>query len=297
MKKTQLIIYASYPKTGSTYIPDILENINKSGLRDGVTIDKVKFLQSKNNFLIRNYDDCSIMIKTHWSPVTLLQRIKQARISGLQSMAEDLNDEVIENCKIIYITRNPFRVLVSAINYSKLIYGKSEVRERWAEQSIDGEYFIDFLNFKSIPTVEEFNDFDISRVKNEVVEKILSRYVAGKGCIPIFGKIGYFSHIGLWVDFMKQRKETALFTYEGLMLNNDSMLRSLAHITEIPDNLIIESIKNLEMRRNNPGDSLYSKPFYSEFGMETPKFFSSLASFPILSEQVDRFLPDFKTPY
>lgn len=297
MKKAKLIIYASYPKTGSTYISDILYNINKSGHHEGVLIDKFQFLKGKNNYVIKNNGDYNIFIKTHWSPVEVLQRIKKARVRELQSVSADLDDEVIENCKIIYITRNPFRVLISAINYSKILYSKNEVREGWAGQGIDSEYFIDFLNLESIPTVDDFNNFDISHVESKVVEKILFRYISTKGSIPIFGKIGYFEHIRLWFEFINQHKEAALLTYEGLMLKDDSMLRSLAKITEIPSDFIMHSIKNLEMRRNNPGDPLYSKPFYSEFGIGTPKYFSSLASFPSLAEQVNRLFPEFKMLY
>lgn len=294
MKKKKLIIYASYPKTGSTYIPDILCNINKGEHPDGISIDQFQFVKSKNNFLIRNNGDCNIFIKTHSSPTEVLQRIKQARIHELKGIFSDLDDEAIENCKIIYITRNPFNVLVSAINYSKVIYRSLEIRERWAGQGTDSKYFIDFLNFKSIPTVDYFDNFHISQVGKEVIERILYKYILTKGVIPIFGKVGYFDHIGLWLNFINQHKETALLTYEGLMLNNIYMLDGLAEITEIPDNLIKDSIKNLEMRRKNLGDPLYSKPFYSEFGVETPKYFSSLELFPHLVEQVNKLFPEFK---
>jgi hypothetical protein len=195
MKNNKLIIYASYPKTGSTYIPDILGNINQSSRSNEISIEKFKFLKGKNNFFIRNNDDCNIMIKTHSSPSEALHRIKKFGLFELQGVATFLDDEIIDNCKIIYIARNPFRVLVSAINYSKVIYKKPAIRQSWADYGIDLKYFIDFLKMKSIPKPDEFNNYDISLLDNKSIEEILSKFIATKGVIPIFDKIGYFDHV------------------------------------------------------------------------------------------------------
>ncbi len=289
-----LVIYASYPKTGSTYIPDIIKNIN---MGSSGCIKNFLFLKGKNNFIIESDGAVNYVIKTHEIMPVLLRQFKDQHSVNPHCFTDDvngLNKDFYFNHKIIYILRNPFRVLVSAINYSRILYEREDVRLIWRRRGTDREYFIDFLGMESIPSVEDFKIYDFLRNPPSLIESVILKYIDGNGLIPVFQVPGYFDHVNYWVNFISDKKSVLVLTYEDLMKKNDISLGSLASMIGVSKDVIFKSVIDLEERRLNPKDIMYRSPFYSDFGLGTPREIIELSSWCRIRSMVRDRVSEFE---
>lgn len=123
---TRLVLFNSYPKTGSTVVPSLLDRWLST--HPGSGGEMFTWAKGKHNFFLHGGDGVdTLVVKSHDALAGVLARIRKTPgqlawlFEALQK--QEVNFFAGRDCSIVYMLRNPVAVLFSAINYAKLLYG------------------------------------------------------------------------------------------------------------------------------------------------------------------------------
>ena len=297
MKNKKFILYATYPKTGSTYLPTLMNSLK--AYSGDYKIERFTWNKGKNNFTIQNHHEV-FLVKTHHIPYNFIKNM-QKNPNQLEWIKEKISSKQIdiENAigyTLIYNIRNPFNVLTSAISYSKILFSREEVRKKWLDNGIAEEYFINFLGFKSIPSNDEFANYSILELSDLELETILWKYLDSDAAIPIFNtkaedgtNVSYFEHIRVYSEIIKKMDHHVLLTYENMMLRDEKMLHLLAETLDVPDKDLF-SVWDLEHEKRNKGK--YKNAFFSAFRTSTPEKILTLKSYSKMVKDIKIKCPE-----
>lgn len=297
MTNKKLVLFASYPKTGSTLLPNLIDRWGRTV--GGNVVLRFVWGGGKNNFLLLNKTDTPRqLIKTHYNIEDFTKRLKKhpAELSwALESINKgEMDLPTGKGYGLIYTLRNPFCVLVSGINYSRLLFARDEVREKWKNNGLDRKYFVDFLGMNKVPEVDEFAKYSLLDSPGDMLDKIAGKFVKSMGSIPIFdtddGKLGYFGHILYYKKLMSKMDSVANVSYEGLMSRDVRMLGDIARVLNIESEQFVSAWDAENVDRQNSGGR-YGNTFYSGFRTATPQQFTQLSSWPRLLAETKEACP------
>jgi hypothetical protein len=294
LKSPKLVLYASYPKTGSTLLPNLIDRLGRKV--SGSIVRRFEWGGGKNNFQISNHADQPLyLVKTHFNVEDLLKRLTKEP-SDLAWLLDAIRKGDVDllggqGYGSIYILRNPFCVLVSAVDYSKQLFARADVRSKWAKSGKDRKFFVDLLGMDKVPEADVFSRFSLLDLSADKIEEIAWRYVQSNGSIPVFDAgdgvvaLGYFGHVMYYAQLMLKLKSVACLTYEGLMSRNIAMLEQLANVLDMDSDELV-SVWDAENIDRNKSAGRYGNVFYSGFRTSTPEQFRLLSSWPRLLEEI-----------
>ncbi|HNH88219.1 MAG TPA: sulfotransferase domain-containing protein [Thiobacillaceae bacterium] len=282
---TRPVLFSSYPKTGSTVLPSLLDRWLRT--HPGAGGEMFTWGKGKHNFLIHGGDGVdTLVVKSHDALADVLARIRKTP-GQLAWLFEALQKQEVDfftgrECSIVYMLRNPVAVLFSAINYAKLLYDRDELRNAWLQDGRAERFFIDMLGLKAIPGVDEYRKYAVQDLPGVELEGLLWRYIDAWGSIPIFDPVesfGYFKHVNYYSMLMARTSKSCLLSYEGMMANDPRMLASLADLLGIPAQELSQAWE-AEQRDRSAGRGRYDNAFFRNFHLATPEPVKSLAAWP-----------------
>jgi hypothetical protein len=243
MNKKKIIWLVSYPKSGNTWIRNILANsLFKNNSLD---ID----IHARNKDIYCEHGE-RIIMKSHF-PWPLYHNI-QKRMPN-KHYSKQISRLLSDTIGYIYIYRNPLDVLVSALYY----LGDEEKMSRtktWGD---------DFLHHKKM---KEYTQ--------EELQKILDIFTFS-GNIPAFSNAGY----GTWEEnvnswLMATKKIPVLFVkYEDALADSAGMVRKIARFSHYGDteasfiDKVVEenSIKSMRDRADSSFKFFFRKGEYGDY--------------------------------
>jgi len=300
MSNIRIFYYTSYPKTGSTFLPSLIDGL--SAVVEGYHAERFVFAKSANNIRLDTPSGGKVfLLKSHHTLERFIQNAAVESQSGPAEIQDQLAlgaDNLLTGINgVFYTIRNPFATLASAIQYSKLIYPREVNQIRWSKDGRLSRYFIDFLQLTGVPTPNEFNEFRFLDLPASHVEDICWRFVEGRGTIPFLeapGEKTYFEHVNHHQTFLSHNPRSCALTYESLMQGSLSELQEIASLFELPVGDLLSAL-DAEAANRAQRSGRYKSTFFSNFQVSTPVRISSLPSWPELRASVLALCPALAT--
>jgi hypothetical protein len=275
MSEPRVVLYTSYPKTGSTFLPSLVER-----LRDacpGYQVEQFTFAKSRNNLKASLPDGSTVyLMKTHHVVSEFFRRakadprmedvtLKDFMESGERALATPGNG-------LVYTMRNPFATLASAITYSKLVYAREGNAESWLRDGRADNYFMGFLGMRAIPDVATFKDFKFLELPDNQIEDVCWRYVESRGSIPFLdgeGGASYFEHVNFHQRHLDELPNRCLLTYERLMGGVQETFAGVAGVLGLPTDDLFKAL-GAETADREERSGRYTSSFFANFQVSTP---------------------------
>lgn len=283
MSSIRTFYYTSYPKTGSTFLPSLIDGLTAVG--EGYRAERFTFAKSGNNIRLDTPNGGKVfLLKSHHT----FERFFQIAVAESESGPAEIQDQLALGAEnllngingLFYTIRNPFATLASAIQYSKLIYPREVNQIRWSKDGRLSRYFMDFLQLPCVPTPTEFNEFRFLDLPASQIEDICWRFVEGRGGIPFLearGEKTYFEHINHHQRFLSQQPRSCVLSYEALMQGSLLDLQKIASLLDLPVGDLQCSL-NVEAENRAQRSGRYASTFFSNFQVSTPARIFSLPS-------------------
>lgn len=294
MSPASVVLYASYPKTGSTMLADVLGRLAVEDSR--VRVEKFVHLGGKNNFRIQREpaQESTLILKTHaslgdWLSATWKQRAQESTLVAELRAHGFCEQDAFEGTwlRVIYLVRNPFNTLISALRYIKLLTLRPGVLEIWRADGRAERLFAGLLGLRNQPTAEEFQKFTLLELPDAELEALLWRYLDAGGTIPAFeeeGRPTYFAHVNYFIRLIDSGVEGIVLDYESLMARDRCSINAIASVIQIDGGMLFNAWQSeFEQRvfRKQPADS-----FYGDFNIRTPRRITQLPSWKEMQQQV-----------
>ena len=291
IQPSNLVIYSSYPKTGSTFLIDLFKRWGRSHKKPD-SIEFFTWMKGKHNFALnKDGQPRLICLKTHRTPDHFAKALMRYPVSVALPAADlSLIDAMRE--RYVYIYRNPFAVLVSAINYSKFVLLRPNELAAWIEDGTAEKYFVKFLRMPAIPSPEEFSSFSFLDLDAKRLQGILQRYVDSGCSIPFLERGGvsnYLQHIASH-SFIAERSDSLSFSYESLMNRDIDLIHKMADLFSVERQELLTAW-DAEAEARGVAAGKYSAGFYGTFNRTTPERIRGLKTWPQLSRQIKLACP------
>ena len=301
LAESAIAFYASYPKTGSTALPNILDRWLRGAGKDRGEI--VEWGGGKHNFRIGAPPDGRLLIKTHHTIGDFARKLRK-QPDSLARLADALDRGSVDlfsgrGCAYIYMLRNPFCVLNSAIDYSRMLYQRPEAASAWVEDGRAQRFFVDLLGLPSIPDGALFSQFAFLELPARQIEDIVWRFIETSGSIPIFeagDMLTYFQHVNYYQNALAGVGDApqVLLNYEQLMADPEPALSAVAALLGISPAELLESWLTEGAAREG-GRGRYKSGFYGGFHERTPSAIRELGSWERMLSYVDAACPALRS--
>lgn len=297
LAESAIVFYASYPKTGSTVLPNILDRWLLGPGKDRGEI--IEWGGGKHNFRIGVPPEARLLVKTHHTIGDFARKLRK-QPESLARLADALDEGRVDlfsgsGCSYIYVLRNPFCVLNSAIDYSRMLFKRPEVAAAWVEDGRARRYFVDLLGLPTVPDGELFSRFAFLELPERQIEDIVWRFIETSGSIPIFepgDMLTYFQHVSYYQRVFAGVGDAprVLLNYEQLMADPESALSAVAALIEVPSSELLESWR-AEGKVREEGRGRYKSGFYGGFHERTPGAIRELGSWDRMVSFVESACP------
>jgi hypothetical protein len=279
----RVILYTSYPKTGSTFVPSLVDRLRDAS--PDYEAETFVFGKSKNNVRVRHKGAGTLyQLKTHHTAEDFFRRNRaelQHEVPALRSfMAAGVAGLGDPGRGFIYSLRNPFATLASAIQYSKLVYTREGEAAKWIEDGRAARHFVQLLGLKAVPSPDEYQSFKFLDLPTSWIEDICWRYVDSRGSIPFLETEGmptYFEHVNHHQAHLTTLTNQCVLTYEQLMAGDEASLQALGHVLDVPASHLRRALDAEEADRQERSGR-YNIPFFANFQVATPAAIGSLPS-------------------
>jgi hypothetical protein len=297
--RERLILHASYPKTGSTLLADLLRRVDMN--HDEISVEQFTFLKNKNNFRVRaNAHRQTLILKTHftfgdWRRASWKAREQRpAELSFLEQhlpFHEDVFDN--PNVEFVYVVRNPFNVLLSAIRYAKVMLREPETLEAWQSDGRAHQFFVELLGYEEIPEIQQFDRFETLELPELDLERLCWRFLRSGGSIPVFdyeGAATYFQHVNYYCELFRQQIAAGkILEYENLRAGQHHSLTMLADAWQLDLPILEQGLE--EVLRIAKEKSRRPLGFYGDMTLGTPRQIKNLSSWPEMQQHVATTCP------
>ena len=283
-EQARFIVFSAFPKTGSTLLPDLILRLLKS------KVHRFGTAYSKNNFRYFAKEYQNFFYKTHDVPSVFIKKVLKSPLGYEDFINSDsskvFSSKASDNVVLIYNYRNPFNVLLSAIDYSKLLMKKKEVTEKWRKSGKDILYFTNLLGLKEVPDPGAFDHFKVKDLSKSHLSDIVWKFVDSRGEIPIFGRTPYFDHVNIYSNRVDSSSNAALVTYEDMMSCSQESTKRIARLMGLDWYGFDQALTSMHADRTNGDDPHFKKGFYSKTRTTTPSFIRELDCFSGLKDSI-----------
>lgn len=279
-------------------LPDTLRRLQADPI---VEIQRFTLLGGKNNFVLvpSSGSQRVYLMKTHETIGGWLKALWKIRPHD-PTVAEALGainfgrDDVFAEgkLKILYLVRNPFNTLLSAVRYIKILLQRPGVMTEWTKDGRAERWFITLLGMKALPMPDEFGYFSILAQSSAKLESLLWRFLESGASIPAFEeeeKPGYFAHVNYFSSAIERNFDGVIDSYEMLMAQHANPISAIAGLLNLDAALLKRALrKELDVR------SVIDKQassFYGDFNVQTPKEIKNLPSWPEMKRYVSVACP------
>jgi hypothetical protein len=286
----RVVLYTSYPKTGSTLVPSLVDRLRDAS--PDYEVETFVFGKSKNNVRVRQKGAGTLyQLKTHHTAEDFFYRNRaeqQHEVPALRAfMAEGMSGLAGPGRGLIYSMRNPFATLASAIQYSKLVYSREGEAAKWLQDGRSARFFKQLLGLRDVPDPARHENFSFLELPPAWIEEICWRYVDSRGSIPFLETEGmptYFEHVNAHQAHLARAGTHCVVTYEQLMAGSEHALGALGEVLDVPPAHLRLAMEAEESDRK-VRSGRYTIPFFANFQIATPAAIQELPSWRQIRER------------
>lgn len=154
------------------------------------------------------------------------------------SLGHEFKHVKLRNARFIHVYRNPLDVLLSYINFTRIVYRQLVEQGRGVRQ-FQRVFFKDLLGFKQCPGEEEWHSAGLDAIPRENLDHALAVFTDGGMCIPSLDEMSgnWLEHTQSWLDAGESLPGVVL-KYEDCLSDPRAMARIADHFVFERENVV-----------------------------------------------------------